>query len=94
MHIIDPPSTAAMGWILEVFRMGLYLTFPVATFHYFARPEYFEKYVIETKRQIFPPEDEALRDGINSLFRDMRNGTLKEKIQQMENEKEDENKQT
>lgn len=74
------------GWVLEVAKMGLYLTFPVATFHYFARPEYFEKYVIETKRQIYPPEDETLRDEVHSLFRDMRNGTLKEKIEQMEME--------
>lgn len=81
------------GWVLEVARMALYLSFPVATFHYFARPEYFEKYVIETKREIFPPEDEMLRDEVHALFRDMRNGTLKEKIEQMENKQKDEKKQ-
>lgn len=81
------------GWVLEVARMALYLTFPVATFHYFARPEYFEKYVIETKRQIYPPEDETLRDEVHSLLRDMRNGTLQEKIKQMENATKDENEQ-
>lgn len=34
------------GWKLEVFKMGLYMSFPVALFHWFNQPEYFEKWVI------------------------------------------------
>jgi len=34
------------GWKLEVFKMALYMSFPVALFHWFNQPEYFEKWVI------------------------------------------------
>lgn len=33
------------GWKLEVFKMALYMSFPVGMFHYFNQPEYFEKWV-------------------------------------------------
>lgn len=33
------------GWHLEIFKMAMYMTFPVAMFHYFNQPEYFEKWV-------------------------------------------------
>lgn len=72
------------GWFLEVAKMALYLTFPVATFHYFNRPEYFEKFVIEKKREMYPHEDDLHREELSALFRDMNNGNLKEKIKQYE----------
>lgn len=78
------------GWFLEVAKMGLYLTFPVATFHYFHKPEYFERWVIQKKREMYPPEDEMYREQVHALFRDMNNGNLNEKIKlfdQMEKEK-------
>lgn len=43
------------GWKLEVFKMALYVTFPVAMFHYFNQPEYFEEWVVKTKREMYPP---------------------------------------
>ncbi|RZC34018.1 DUF2346 domain containing protein [Asbolus verrucosus] len=45
------------GWRLEVGRMALYITFPVALFHYFNQPELFEEWVIKTKREMYPPEN-------------------------------------
>ncbi|KAF0313984.1 Protein PET100, mitochondrial [Amphibalanus amphitrite] len=30
------------GWKLEIFKMGMYMTFPVGLFWYFNQPEYFE----------------------------------------------------
>ncbi|XP_075758290.1 protein PET100 homolog, mitochondrial isoform X4 [Pelodiscus sinensis] len=47
-----------MGVKLEVFRMVLYLSFPVAMFWISNQAEYFEEYVIKRKREIYPPEDE------------------------------------
>lgn len=40
--------------------MALYVMFPVAMFHYFNQPKYFEEWVIKTKRELYPPESEQL----------------------------------
>lgn len=37
--------------------MGIYMAFPVALFHYFNQPEYFEEWVTKTRREIYPPDD-------------------------------------
>lgn len=45
-HILSNFTTFNMaGWQLEVFKMALYMAFPVGMFHYFNQPEYFEKWV-------------------------------------------------
>ncbi|XP_006170289.2 protein PET100 homolog, mitochondrial isoform X3 [Tupaia chinensis] len=48
-----------MGVKLEVFRMTLYLTFPVAMFWIANQATWFEDYVIERKRELWPPEKES-----------------------------------
>lgn len=73
-----------MGWVLEIARMGLYLTFPVATFHIFNNPAYFEKYVIEKKREMYPKDDETYREELAAILRDISSKNLKEKIEQAE----------
>ncbi|XP_076975678.1 protein PET100 homolog, mitochondrial isoform X1 [Tamandua tetradactyla] len=50
-----------MGVKLEVFRMTLYLTFPVAMFWIANQAEWFEEYVIQRKRELCPPEKEGQR---------------------------------
>ena len=40
------------GWQLEVFKMALYMSFPVGLFHWFNQPEYFEKWVNNEIRKI------------------------------------------
>ncbi|XP_013880455.1 protein PET100 homolog, mitochondrial [Austrofundulus limnaeus] len=50
-----------MGVKIEIFRMILYLSFPVAMFWISNQAEYFEEYVVKRKREIFPPDDEAQR---------------------------------
>ncbi|XP_062564012.1 protein PET100 homolog, mitochondrial [Armigeres subalbatus] len=60
------------GWMMEVGRMALYMTFPVAMFYWFNQPEYFEKWVTETKRQIYPPENKEHREAIEQCIRNMR----------------------
>ncbi|KAM5233899.1 protein PET100 homolog, mitochondrial isoform 2-T2 [Hipposideros larvatus] len=47
-----------MGVKLEVFRMTLYLTFPVAMFWIANQAEWFEDHVIQRKRELWPPERE------------------------------------
>ncbi|KAL5016101.1 hypothetical protein ScPMuIL_005690 [Solemya velum] len=45
------------GWKLEVFRMAVYMTFPVGLFYYFNQPEFFEGWMMAQRQQLFPPED-------------------------------------
>uniref|UniRef100_A0A0K8TPF7 Protein pet100 log mitochondrial n=1 Tax=Tabanus bromius TaxID=304241 RepID=A0A0K8TPF7_TABBR len=60
------------GWKLEVCKMAMYVTFPVATFHIFNQPEYFEKWVTTTKRELFPPENKSHRKEIEDAIKAMR----------------------
>ncbi|XP_037077493.1 protein PET100 homolog, mitochondrial-like [Pollicipes pollicipes] len=55
------------GWKLEVFKMGMYMTFPVGLFWYFNQPEYFEKWVIQTKQQLYPPSTKTHRDELETF---------------------------
>lgn len=66
-------SARTMGtWILEVGRMAMYVSFPVVMFHYFNQPEYYEKWVTDKKREIYPPEEKNSKDQIQQFIRDMR----------------------
>ncbi|KAE8747236.1 hypothetical protein FOCC_FOCC006028 [Frankliniella occidentalis] len=38
-----------MGWGLEVFKMGLYVSFPVAMFHYFNSPGNIEEDILKAR---------------------------------------------
>lgn len=56
-------------WLLEVAKMAMYMSFPVGLFHYFNQPEYFEKYVIQKKREMYPREDDAEQRKIDAVIR-------------------------
>lgn len=60
------------GWKLEVGKMAMYMSFPVAMFHWFNQPAYFEKWVTDTRRQLYPPESKSHREEIEKTIRDMR----------------------
>lgn len=57
---------------LEIFRMSLYMAFPVLAFHFFNQPAYFEKWVTNVKREMYPPEREEDRQKIDELKKYMR----------------------
>lgn len=59
------------GWRLEVARMAMYMSFPVALFHYFNQPEYFEDWVKSIRRELYPPENKMHRDEIQTAIRKM-----------------------
>ncbi|XP_067173233.1 protein PET100 homolog, mitochondrial [Apteryx mantelli] len=67
-----------MGVKLEVFRMLLYLSFPVTMFWVSNQAAYFEEHVVRRKREIFPPDDAERR-------REMRE--FKERLRKMHEEK-------
>lgn len=47
------------------------MSFPVAMFHYFNQPEYYEDYVTKLKQTVFPPvnkqRDDELKDAIKKI---------------------------
>jgi len=43
-------------WHLEAFKLAWYVTFPVGMFYYFNQAQYFEDWIIQTKREMYPPE--------------------------------------
>lgn len=45
------------NWKMEVYRMAMYIAFPVTVFFVFNQPQIYEKYVIETKKEYYPEED-------------------------------------
>ncbi|OCT90267.1 protein PET100 homolog, mitochondrial [Xenopus laevis] len=61
-----------MGVKLEVFRMVLYLTFPVTMFWISNQAEYFEEYVVKRKREICPPERDEQRKELEAFQEKMR----------------------
>lgn len=69
-------------WKLEVFKMALYMTFPVALFHFFNQPEYFEEWVTKTRREIYPPDNTKeiveLREAIKQIQKEQELEALKQ----------------
>lgn len=57
---------------LEIFRMTLYMAFPVLAFHFFNQPAYFEKWVTNVKREMYPPDREEDRERIEEFKKYMR----------------------
>ncbi|XP_070704498.1 protein PET100 homolog, mitochondrial [Pempheris klunzingeri] len=61
-----------MGVKIEVFKMVLYLSFPVTMFWISNQAEYFEEYVIQRKRELFPPSEPTHRKELESFKEKMR----------------------
>ncbi|XP_065731510.1 protein PET100 homolog, mitochondrial [Phocoena phocoena] len=71
-----------MGVKLEVFRMTIYLTFPVAMFWIANQAEWFEDYVIQRKRELWPPEKEDKLEEFKERIRKQREEKLLRAAQQ------------
>ncbi|XP_074643467.1 protein PET100 homolog, mitochondrial-like isoform X2 [Tubulanus polymorphus] len=52
------------GWKLEVFKMAMYMTFPIGLFYYFNQPEFFESWMIEKRAELFRHEDPSAKSSI------------------------------
>ncbi|KAK1785552.1 hypothetical protein P4O66_018908 [Electrophorus voltai] len=61
-----------MGVKIEIFRMMLYLSFPVAMFWISNQAEYFEEYIVKRKREIFPPDERIQRQELEDFKERMR----------------------
>jgi protein PET100 len=72
------------GWKLEVVKMSLYITFPVVLLHYFNKPEYFEKWVVKTRRTVFPPDNKTHREEIEECIKNIREKKELEMLKHMQ----------
>lgn len=72
------------GYWLEIGKMAIYLSFPVAMFHYFNQPEYFEKWVTQTKREIFPPENKSHTKELDDLKMTVRKRRNEQQMQELD----------
>ncbi|KAG9337825.1 hypothetical protein JZ751_027476 [Albula glossodonta] len=78
-----------MGVKIEVFRMMLYLSFPVAMFWISNQAEYFEEYVVKRKREICPPDEKLHRKELEEFKERMRNRKEQRLLKQMSMESEE-----
>ncbi|XP_023018637.2 protein PET100 homolog, mitochondrial [Leptinotarsa decemlineata] len=73
-------------WTLEIAKMALYVTFPVALFHYFNQPQYFEEWVVNTKREMYPPEDPVQKEKFFNAIRAVQEKQRNEYVASLERE--------
>ncbi|XP_077069989.1 protein PET100 homolog, mitochondrial [Siphateles boraxobius] len=78
-----------MGVKIEVFRMMVYLSFPVAMFWISNQAEYFEEYIVKRKREIFPPDEKMHRQELEDFKQRMRNRKEQKMLKQMTMESEE-----
>lgn len=50
--------------------MFIYISFPVGIFHYVNQPAYYDKYVVEAKKQYFPPESKSAHEQMEKFIED------------------------
>lgn len=74
------------NWQLEVFKLGLYVSFPVGMFYFYNQAEYFEDWVINMKRQLYPPEHLTSRQELQDVIKDMRQKHQADMIKKMQEE--------
>lgn len=73
-----------MGWMLEVFRMALYISFPVGMFHLVNHPYYYDNYVIKAKEEYYPPENKKATEEMNNFIREFNTNIEKKRLEAME----------
>jgi len=73
-----------MGWKLEVAKMIVYISFPIAVFHYFNQPNNFEEWVIKERKKHFPVESKARNEEIRKFIYDFNAKAEKERLDEME----------
>jgi protein PET100 len=77
-----------MGWQLEIIKMITYVSFPVALFHYFNQPKNFEQWVIEEKKNFFPPESKKHNEKLKDFIREFNAKSETQRLEKMEMEEE------
>lgn len=74
------------NWQLEVFKLALYVSFPVGTFYLYNQADLFENWVIKMKRELYPPEHLTARQELQTVIKEMRQQHQDQMIKQMKEE--------
>ncbi|XP_015174606.1 PREDICTED: protein PET100 homolog, mitochondrial [Polistes dominula] len=65
-------------WQLEIFKMSLYMAFPVTMFHYFNQPGNYEHWVNKVREEYYPKENKEHRRLIEESIK-LHNQKIEEK---------------
>lgn len=69
------------SWKLEVFRMCLYISFPVGLFMVFNYPPFYEKTILEGRRKLAASYDIKGAEKLEQFFKDRKRKELEEEIE-------------
>ncbi|KAI4491636.1 hypothetical protein M0804_003028 [Polistes exclamans] len=72
------------NWQLEIFKMTLYMAFPVTMFHYFNQPENYELWVNKVREEFYPKENKEQRRLIEESIRNHNRKIEEEQLKLME----------
>ena len=64
--------------------MGLYMIFPVGCFYYFNQAELFEEWMVQMRREMYPPESQMHRKEFEECIRQMRTQQEREALRLLE----------
>jgi len=74
------------NWQLEIFKLSLWVTFPVGMFYVYNQAQFFEDWVIKMKREMYPPEALSHRAELQAFIKEYRAGYEAESIRQLQQE--------
>ncbi|XP_061158693.1 protein PET100 homolog, mitochondrial [Syngnathus typhle] len=77
-----------MGVKIEMFKMVLYLSFPVTMFWISNQAEYFEEYIVKRKREIFPADEGIQRKELEDFKDKVRARNEQQRMKQLSLESE------
>lgn len=55
------------NWKLEIFKMAVYMGFPVGLFYYFNQPAFFESWMMEKRKVVFPQDLLSSKEQIENV---------------------------
>ncbi|KAL0115151.1 hypothetical protein PUN28_010624 [Cardiocondyla obscurior] len=73
-----------MGWMLEVGKMFLYISFPVGIFYYVNTPAYFEHWILKEKEQYFPVENKQATEQMDNFIHEFNAKFEKKRLDALE----------
>lgn len=81
-------SCVVMGdWKLEVFRMLVYVSFPVGMFVLFNSPGFYEEAIMEARRKLARSIDKESNDELTSYIQEQKRKQLERQIDEIKSRK-------
>lgn len=67
-------------------KMAIYMSFPVALFYLFNQPKYFEDWIVNMRRELYPPLDKMHHKEIEECIKKIHERREKELLKALEEE--------